>query len=121
MKGLRSQRPRWPSFIRRSIEAFAWLAMIGLHGNAAADAAALSKQKAMQLCANCHGAQGLATMPRTPHLAGQDQEYLAEQLKHYRSGRRHHEVMSVIAKMLSDQDIELTASWFASIRIRVED
>jgi len=101
--------------------ALAALAFLAAPGGAMADEATLAKSKAMQLCANCHGQQGLASMPRTPHLAGQDQEYLVEQLKHYRSGRRHHEVMSVIAKTLSDQDIVLTSSWFASLRISVED
>jgi cytochrome c553 len=60
-------------------------------------------------------------MPRTPHLAGQDQDYLVEQLTHYRSGRRHHPIMSLIAKTLSDQDIVLTSNWYSSLRISVQD
>ena len=55
-----------------------------------------------------------------PHLAGQPEVYLVEQLRNYRSGKRHHEVMSVIAKPLSDQDIEDLAQWYASLQIRVE-
>jgi cytochrome c553 len=95
--------------------------IFGIWGPARADEAATAKLKAMQLCANCHGPQGLATMPRTPHLAGQDQDYLVEQLIHYRSGRRHHAIMSLIAKTLSDQDIVLTSNWYSSLRISVED
>lgn len=97
------------------------LCVVGFSQAVHADEAALARLKAMQLCANCHGPQGLAALPRTPHLAGQDQDYLVEQLRQYRNGRRHHEVMSVIAKTLSDQDIVLTSSWYSSLRISVED
>jgi cytochrome c553 len=82
---------------------------------ASADAAA-GRAKA-QMCAPCHGANGLAVAPNTPHLAGQPEPYLAEQLKAYRSGKRAHEVMTVVAKPLSDADIADLAAWFASLEI----
>jgi cytochrome c553 len=82
---------------------------------ASADAAA-GRGKA-QMCAPCHGANGLAVAPNTPHLAGQPEPYLAEQLKAYRSGKRAHEVMTVVAKPLSDADIADLAAWFASLEI----
>ena len=69
------------------------------------------------VCAVCHGVQGLSTLPNAPNLAGQPQIYLAEQLKNYRSGKRAHEVMSVIAKPLSDQEIEDLSAWYASLQI----
>lgn len=78
------------------------------------------KAKAAQACAVCHGPTGLAMAPNTPHLAGQPQFYLVEQLKNYRSGKRAHEVMAVIAKPLTDADIENVAAWYASQTIRVE-
>ena len=37
-------------------------------------------------------------MPGTPSLAGQSEIYLSSQLKQFRDGKRHNEVMSVIAK-----------------------
>ena len=83
----------------------------------AADPAA-GKAKAAP-CALCHGQQGLSTRPDAPHLAGQPAIYLEEQLKAYRSARRRHEVMNVIAKPLSDADIEDLAAWYGSIRISV--
>ena len=82
---------------------------------ASADAAA-GKAKA-QACATCHGANGLAVAPNTPHLAGQPEPYLVEQLKVYRSGKRAHEVMGVVAKPLTDADIADLAAWFASLEI----
>ena len=82
--------------------------------------ASLGRQKAMMACAVCHGPMGLASMPSAPHLAGQVPDYLAEQLKNYRSGKRAHEVMAVIAKQLTDDDIANLAAWYASIKISVE-
>ncbi len=70
-------------------------------------------------CALCHGQLGVSTLPNAPHLAGQPAIYVEEQLKSYRSGARRHEVMSVIAKPLSDEEIADLAAWFASIRIQV--
>jgi cytochrome c553 len=55
--------------------------------------------------------------PDAPNLAGQPVIYLAAQLRAYRSGARKHEVMAVMAKPLSDDDIQNLAAWFASIRV----
>jgi cytochrome c553 len=68
-------------------------------------------------CAVCHGPVGLSSAPDAPHLAGQPAIYTAAQLRAYRSGARRHEVMAVMAKPLSDEDIENLAAWYASIRI----
>ena len=82
---------------------------------ALADAAA-GRAKA-QACMTCHGVNGLAVAPNTPHLAGQPEPYLVDQLKAYRSGKRAHEVMTVVAKPLSDADIADLAAWYASLEI----
>jgi len=68
-------------------------------------------------CALCHGQTGISTLPNAPHLAGQPAIYVEEQLRNYRSGRRQHEVMSVVAKPLSDADIADLAAWFATIKV----
>ncbi|HEV7914953.1 MAG TPA: cytochrome c [Albitalea sp.] len=85
---------------------------------AAAGDVAAGRQKA-QACAVCHGASGLSAVPDAPHLAGQPALYLAAQLRAYRSGKRTHEVMSVMAKPLTDADIDNLAAWFSSIPIDV--
>ncbi len=87
----------------------------GVH---AQSAVAAGKAKA-QACITCHGPLGLSQMPNTPHLAGQPEIYVAEQLKAYRSGKRSNEVMSVIAKPLTDEDIGQLAAWYASLVIEV--
>ncbi len=70
-----------------------------------------------QSCTVCHGTLGVSVAPDTPNLAGQPAIYLAAQLRAYRSGARKHEVMVVLARPLSDDDIDNLAAWFASIRI----
>jgi cytochrome c553 len=72
-----------------------------------------------QACAVCHGQQGISNLPNAPHLAAQPAIYLAEQLKAYRNGSRRNEVMAVIAKPLSDDDIQQLAAFYASLKIEV--
>ncbi|MEI7785094.1 MAG: cytochrome c [Betaproteobacteria bacterium] len=81
---------------------------------------AQGRVRAQAACAMCHGLDGIATLPNAAHLAGQPAVYLAEQLKAYRSGKRSNEVMAVIAKTLSDEDIRNLSAWYAAIKITVE-
>lgn len=81
---------------------------------------AAGRAQAASACAVCHGPMGLAMQPGVPSLAGQPQIYLAEQLKNYRSGKRPHEVMAVIAKPLSDAQIEALSLWYASIAVKLD-
>lgn len=70
-----------------------------------------------QKCQTCHGLDGIAKIPVAPHLAGESQIYLEVQLKAFRSGKRKHEMMSVIAKDLSNDDIRNVAKWYSAIKI----
>jgi cytochrome c553 len=81
--------------------------------------AAAGKAKAEAVCAACHGSKGYSQLPNAPHLAGQPEIYVKEQLKAYRSGKRAHEVMAVIAKPLTDDEITNLAAWYSSIEIKV--
>ena len=91
-----------------------------LAGSAQARDPVAGKAKA-GMCATCHGPLGISQLPNAPHLAGQPAIYVAEQLKAYRSGKRTNEVMGVIAKPLSDQDIDDLAAWYASIQLTVTE
>ncbi len=71
-------------------------------------------------CLTCHGVDGIGRLPSAPNLAGQNEWYLAKQLSDYRAGKRTHQVMSIIAKNLSDEDIDDLAAWYASIKITVK-
>lgn len=76
--------------------------------------------KTAQSCMMCHGDNGLSSMPGTPSLAGQPESYLASQLRQFRDGKRHNEVMGVIAKPLSDADIDNVAAYFAQFEIELK-
>ncbi|MBK7529273.1 MAG: cytochrome c [Piscinibacter sp.] len=69
------------------------------------------------MCAVCHGPMGIAAAPETPNLAGEPEGYIVRQLRAFRTGKRQHEVMNVIAKSLSDEDIDNVAAWFNSIKV----
>jgi len=77
------------------------------------------KLKAEVACQTCHGTDGLATMAMVPNLSGQREDYTIIQLEAYRSGKRQHPQMSIIAQSLSDEDIRNLAAWYASIQISV--
>lgn len=94
--------------------------LLGPGLSAQAQDVAAGRTKAQAACAVCHGPMGLAMQAGVPHLAGQPQSYLVEQLKNYRSGRRPHEVMGVIAKPLTDAEIEALGLWYASIAVKID-
>ena len=73
-----------------------------------------------QSCAMCHGEKGISTMAGTPSLAGQPDLYLASQLRDFRDGKRHNEVMNVIAKPLSDAEIDDVSAYFAQFEIQLK-
>jgi cytochrome c553 len=88
-------------------------------GPAAAQApedVAIGRSKARS-CTVCHGALGMAVAADAPNIAGQPMPYLIAQLRAYRSGARRHEVMAVMAKPLSNEDIDHLGAWFSSIRV----
>jgi cytochrome c553 len=93
------------------------LAALSLAGTAAAADLEAGRVRAAQACAVCHGQRGVSTAPDAPNLAGQPALYVASQLRAYRNGSRKHEVMGVISKTLSDDDINNLAAWFAAIRV----
>lgn len=78
---------------------------------------AAGRKMAKQKCQVCHGIDGIAKIPIAPHLAGESQIYLETQLKAFRSGKREHEMMTVVAKELKDDDITNLAQWYSSIKI----
>lgn len=108
----------------KPLEASAWALALSVSAALAAPAAwaadAVAGRQKASTCAVCHGLLGLSQTPDAPHLAGQPAMYLAAQLKAYRSGARRHEVMAVIAKPLSDDEIENLAAWYSSQKISVQ-
>jgi cytochrome c553 len=63
-------------------------------------------------CANCHGTNGIAK-GAMPSLAGQKKEYIAEQMRAFREGKRPATLMHQIAKGYTDAQVEAVAEFFA--------
>jgi cytochrome c553 len=104
---------------QRAAEIIAALAALGTMTAAAVADPAAGRKKA-QMCAACHGLDGVAKIPEAPNLAGESVIYIDRQLKAFRSGERKHPQMSIIAQGLSDEDIRNVADWYSSIKITVE-
>ena len=66
-----------------------------------------------QVCAACHGIDGISQIKMYPILAGQHKNYLIHALNEYRSGIRDNVVMKGFAAGLSDQDIEDLSQYFS--------
>ena len=69
-------------------------------------------------CLGCHGVEGYRNAYpsyRVPKLGGQKASYLIIALQGYRDGNRDHPTMSAQASSLSDQDIEDTAAYLATL------
>lgn len=84
---------------------------------AAGDVAAGKAKSA--LCVACHGADGNSANPEWPKLAGQHPEYIAKQLKEFKSGTRQNALMAGIVAGLSEQDMVNLAAYFSSQKLKV--
>ena len=76
------------------------------HDRAEAQGDAKAGRQKAEVCAVCHGLDGLAKIPEAPNLAGQSEGYLIEQISAFKSGERKNEMMSVVVQDLSPADIE---------------
>jgi cytochrome c553 len=76
-----------------------------------------------EVCAACHGADGNATAPANPKLAGQVPEYIVKQLTNFKPGangrkpERENAIMTAFASQLSTQDMKDVAAFYASQKL----
>jgi cytochrome c553 len=89
--------------------------LLAENASAAGDVAA-GRQKAL-MCQTCHGLDGRAKIPEAPSLAGQGAVYLAKALNDYRSGARKNDMMSLVAPMLKDKDVDDLAAYYSAIEV----
>ena len=85
----------------------------------------LGKEKAETICASCHGLDGVAASGGNsviiPNLTAQHKDYLIAKLKDYKSNKLPHPQMSIIAQMLTDDEISAVSEWYSRIKITVLD
>jgi cytochrome c553 len=88
----------------------------GATGNAALPAgnAQTGATKAI-VCQACHGANGNSANPEWPSLAGVGADYIAEQLKNFKEGKRANPIMMPNAMALSADDMADLAAYFDSL------
>jgi len=79
-----------------------------------------NSEKGVPACSGCHGPSGLGNAAaKFPRLSGQSSQYIAAQLKAYRSGDRagyrNATIMNGVAENLSDDDIQALSSYVAGL------
>ena len=83
------------------------------------------KAKVEVICASCHGLDGVAASGGNsviiPNLTAQHKDYLIAKLKDYKSGKINHPQMTLIAQMLTDEEISSVSEWYSRIKIRIFD
>src|SRR4051812_47971566 len=79
----------------------------------AADIAA-GKEKA-ELCAGCHGENGISQTENIPSLAAQPDQFIQWQLVYFRAGARKNEQMQPIVEQIDNEDIRNLGAYFSQL------
>jgi cytochrome c553 len=97
----------------------AWCVVVLCAAGAAAEAMAQDANAARSLaatCFTCHGSDGRSVDGVPPSLAGQSKDYLLQQMREFRAGKRPATIMHQHAKGYTDEQLELIAGYFASVK-----
>ena len=70
--------------------------------------------RGLPACVSCHGAGGNSTIVANPKLSGQSQAYIHKQLVDFTTPNRQQPVMTLYAKMLSEEEKQNIAAWLAT-------
>ena len=85
----------------------------------------LGKEKVQTICSACHGLDGVSASGGNsviiPNLTAQHKDYLISKLKDYKSKKLDHPQMTIIAQMLTDEEIAAVSEWYSRIKITVFD
>ena len=85
----------------------------------------LGKEKVEIICSACHGLDGVSASGGNsviiPNLTAQHKDYLIAKLKDYKSKKLDHPQMTIIAQMLTDEEIAAVSEWYSRIKITVFD
>ena len=112
--------PAMFSSVRVSFFAIVVSGFLSVAANAQADKNPdLAKGQALAgVCAGCHGVDGVSPIPTQPSLAGMSWQYIAKQLRHFKSGQRDNAIMKGFATTLSQDDMKALGLYFASMKGR---
>ncbi|BCB18486.1 c-type cytochrome [Bosea sp. ANAM02] len=73
------------------------------------------RRSTVEECAACHGMDGIARDTEVPHLAGQNERYLYNQMMAFRSGKRVHKEMRYMARAMSVAEIAAVSAYYAAL------
>jgi cytochrome c553 len=90
--------------------------LISSGAQAAGDAAAGEAKSVV--CAACHGANGISSIPANPNIAGQVPGYIAAQLKAFKSGERSNAIMTAQSASLSDEDMDDLDAYYSAMEAK---
>ncbi|MGO4685350.1 c-type cytochrome [Hyphomicrobium sp. 2TAF46] len=80
------------------------------------NASAASVEETAQICASCHGENGIPQEKTTPIIWGQNEGYLYLQLRDFKSGARKNDQMSAVVASLEKADFKALAAHFAGLK-----
>ena len=89
--------------------------LIIMSGSVSAAGDAQAGESKSAICATCHGANGISTIPANPNIAGQVPGYIAAQLKEFKSGDRVNAIMAGQVINLSEQDMADLDAYYSSM------
>jgi len=70
-------------------------------------------EERLQLCAGCHNPDGNSVIPENPKLSGLDVDYIIRQLRDFKSGNRHSNVMVNIVPLVDEKEFKSLAVFFS--------
>lgn len=76
------------------------------------------RAKVLEVCAACHGEQGVSIAPDFPNLAGQSGTAIYKQLNDYHTGSRTNQFMTSVAQGLDEATIADVAAYYAGQPMR---
>ncbi|WP_333707418.1 c-type cytochrome [Tepidimonas ignava] len=103
----------WQTRVRRLVAALGLGVVVWGAQAQSTDPLVVGEVIARDRCAVCHGPCGQGVAANFPRLAGQNPQYLANQLKAFARGERKDTAMTEKVKGLSDSDIEAVAEYYA--------
>lgn len=99
-------------FVSHAVSALTLAALAAVSAHAADTAAGKAKA---EVCAGCHGENGISQTENIPSLAGQPDQFLQWQLVFFRSGSRKNEQMQPIVEEINNEDIRNLGAYFAQL------
>ena len=92
-------------------------ALIASLALSSAAAAAQDVKETAQVCAGCHGENGVPVDKTTPIIWGQNEGYLYLQLRDFKSGARKNDTMGAIVSSLEKDDMKALAAHFSRAQV----